>query len=140
MKHLVKFTLAFCILAAGSAWAQETNRIRPEEWPAYGRDKANTKYSPLDQIRAGNVKSLRIAWRWHSADGPILQSHPEIRTSHFECTPIMVDGVLYASISLSEVAAISPKTGNTLWLYEPGAYLGPTPPNEGFINRGVAYW
>ncbi|MCH8819955.1 MAG: hypothetical protein IIB03_06505 [Acidobacteria bacterium] len=34
------------------------------EWPDYARDKAGTKYSPLDQINRDNVRSLQIAWRW----------------------------------------------------------------------------
>ena len=40
------------------------------EWHAIGRDAANTKYSPLDQITADNFADLRIAWRWTSCHGP----------------------------------------------------------------------
>ena len=36
------------------------------EWRYYGGDAGNTKYSPLDQINATNVKELQIAWRWKS--------------------------------------------------------------------------
>src|SRR5262249_13037773 len=38
------------------------------EWPTYAGTYASAKYSPLDQINAGNVASLAIAWRWISAD------------------------------------------------------------------------
>ncbi|MBI3303704.1 MAG: PQQ-binding-like beta-propeller repeat protein, partial [Deltaproteobacteria bacterium] len=111
-----------------------------EEWRFYGSDQANTKYSPLDQITSQNVTSLQIAWRWRSADSDILARHRDIRTGRYETTPVMVGGVLYASTSLSQVAAIDPQTGETLWLFDPKTFEGPTPPNLGFVHRGVAYW
>ena len=34
------------------------------EWRSYGGNIASQKYSPLDQIDAGNFSDLEIAWRW----------------------------------------------------------------------------
>ena len=54
----------------------------------------------------------------------------------------MVDGVLYTSTSLSEVAAIDAATGETKWVFDPKVYqngLG-IPANDGWLHRGVAYW
>ena len=34
------------------------------EWPTYGGDLGNTRYSPLDQINASNFNNLEIAWRF----------------------------------------------------------------------------
>ena len=36
------------------------------EWRYYGGDAGGAKSSPLDQINAGNVKNLKLAWRWRS--------------------------------------------------------------------------
>jgi quinoprotein glucose dehydrogenase len=58
------------------------------EWRRTGSDGGNTRYSPLDQINAANVKNLQIAWVWHSDN---FGSQPEIKN---ETTPIMVGGVL----------------------------------------------
>ncbi len=52
----------------------------------------------------------------------------------------MVNGVLYVSTSLSQVAAIDAATGKTLWLYDPETWKKGTPSNNGFVHRGVAYW
>ena len=52
----------------------------------------------------------------------------------------MVDGVLYTSTSLSQVAAVNAATGKTLWTYDPESWRAGTPPNQGFVHRGVAYW
>ena len=35
---------------------------KPGEWTSQARDYANTRYSPLNQINAGNVATLKIAW------------------------------------------------------------------------------
>lgn len=110
------------------------------EWPYYGADGANTKYAPLDQIDASNFNDLEIAWRWQSAEQDIIEANPDVRTGFYETTPLMVDGVLYASTSLSQVAAIDPQSGETRWLYDPETFKGPTPPNEGYVHRGVAQW
>jgi quinoprotein glucose dehydrogenase len=52
----------------------------------------------------------------------------------------MIDGRLYTSTSLSQVAAIDARTGQTLWVYHPETYWQASPPNLGFVHRGVAYW
>ena len=52
----------------------------------------------------------------------------------------MVDGVLYVSTSLSQVAAIDAATGKTKWVYDPETWKNGTPSNNGFVHRGVAYW
>lgn len=110
------------------------------DWPSYAGPVESTKYSPLDQINGKNVGSLRIAWRWSSIDEAILSHNPKLATWKFEATPIAVDGVLYVSTSLSQVAAIEGATGRTRWTYDPHSYLGEAPPNFGFAHRGVAYW
>jgi quinoprotein glucose dehydrogenase len=139
------------------------------EWHVYGRDKAGTKYSPLDQIDADNFHNLVVAWRWKSADGflskttaaggewwaprdtvvealeaetPNLyreQNSPNY--SNFQATPLMVDGVLYLNTPLSQGAAIDAETGETVWVYNPKSYEeGPTAMTVTWRQRGVAYW
>ncbi len=105
-------------------------------WGNWRGPVEGTAYSPADQIRADNVKSLRIAWRWSSAGmGPA----PEVRNSS---TPLMIDGILYVTAGLPRnVVAIDAKTGETLWMWRAGedpARLE-NAPRKG-SGRGVAYW
>ena len=110
------------------------------EWSSYGGDKAGSKYSPLAQIGRDNFNRLRVAWTWRSPDEELAKANPHLRTWVWEATPLMVDGGLYVSTSLSQVAAIDAATGKTRWVYDPETWKGGTPSNNGFVHRGVAYW
>jgi quinoprotein glucose dehydrogenase len=109
------------------------------EWLSYSGDKAGSKYSPLTQISGDNFDSLRTAWTWRSAEEEVARAN-HLTTWVWEATPLMVDGVLYVSTSLSQVAAIDAATGMTLWVYDPETWKNGTPSNNGFVHRGVAYW
>ena len=61
------------------------------EWPTYGADLANTRYSVLDQIDGSNFDDLEIAWRFKTDN---LGPRPEF---NFQSTPLMVEGVLYST-------------------------------------------
>ena len=131
---LVQFLRRWLLLLsfAGSLLAQQgaTNG----EWRFYGGDAGNTKYSPLDQIDAKNVKELGIAWRWKTENfGPTTESL-------WEVTPLMVGGVLYLTAgSRRDVVAVDGATGETLWMYR----LDEGERGERAVrkqNRGVAYW
>ena len=45
------------------------------EWRRIGGDAGSTRYSPLEQITAQNVKALRIAWTWRGDNfGSVVSS------------------------------------------------------------------
>ena len=122
--------------AAGPALAQQGVS---GEWRVHGGDAGFTRYAALDQIDAETVADLRIAWRRASVDPSLRDRWPELRYSNeLRSTPIMVDGVLYASNGIGLVEAFDPGTGETLWVQDT-AFLGEERP-RGAANRGVAYW
>ena len=101
----------------------------PSEWLSYGRDYSETRYSPLDQINTGNVKTLGVAWR-----------HSFAERQGLEGTPIMSDGVLYVTTDFSEVWAFDARTGQKLWSYIPDTHYWQINTCCGPSNRGVAVW
>ena len=107
------------------------------EWRFYAGDGGHTQYTALDQIDAGNVDELQVAWRW-TAENSAGRSFLNL-----EATPIMVDGVLYITTGASEVAAIDAGTGETIWLFtpppKPGTEGDPASQPQG-SGRGVSYW
>jgi len=103
---------------------------RADEWLTYGRDYAETHFTPLDQINDRNVSRLGLAWSFATrTDGG------------FEDTPLVSNGVLYGTGSWSVVFAVDAKTGTEKWRWDPkvdrsfGSHVccGPN-------NRGVALY
>ena len=85
-----------------------------------------TRFYPNRQINVSNITKLRPAW--------IFQT--EIKES-LETTPIVVNGIMYATTSHNHVYAIDARTGEQIWHYK--HKMGPVTvyccgPN----NRGVA--
>ncbi|MGO3934794.1 PQQ-dependent dehydrogenase, methanol/ethanol family [Rhodopseudomonas pseudopalustris] len=111
--------------AAIVANAKTTN-----DWPSYGLDYAETRFSKLDQINADNVKSLGLQWSYS------LGSDRGV-----EATPVVVDGIMYVTASWSVVHAVDTRTGKKLWTYDPGVDR-----SKGYrgccdvVNRGVALY
>ena len=64
------YAAAVAISLGGVSWAQAGTGATasfapndpPGEWRRQARDYANTRYSPLDQIKKDNVGHLRVAW------------------------------------------------------------------------------
>ena len=110
------------------------------QWRSYGGDPGNTKYAPLDQITAANVARLRVLWQRPIVAGRLTEEFPDLNPSSFaKPTPLLVDGVLYASNAVGLVEAIDPTTGDTLWVQEPreAGFRGVA---GGSATRGLAYW
>ncbi len=124
--------------APPSANGEESEK--PGEWRHYGGDQGSTKYSPLDEINADNVGELEIAWTWDSPDIPIQENNRRLFSFAHEYTPLAINGTLYTSTSLAQVAAIDGATGETLWVFNPKSYEAGRPTNLGFVHRGIAYW
>src|SRR5262245_48274961 len=107
--------------AAGAAGGMAA--LHRGEWPAYAGTYASAKYSPLDQINAANVGTLTVAWRWTSPDQAVRTAHADLAPSFaYEATPLMVNGVLYTSTSLSQAAAIDAASGQPKWVFDPGVH------------------
>jgi quinoprotein glucose dehydrogenase len=110
-------------------------RARDTEWPSYAADLAGTHYRPLDQINAANFSDLEIAWRIKTDN---FGNRPEYK---LEGTPLMVNGVLYATAgSRRAVIALDAATGELLWVHgeHEGARGGAAP--RQLSGRGLAYW
>ena len=158
---------AVIIVKSASVGAQQN--APAGEWRVYGGDLRSTKYSPLTQITADNFSTLKIAWRWKSADMFLSRTIPgrgEVWASsrvifeqlnkenptrwrdgqppllnNFKATPLMVRGRLFVNMPTSVGAAIDAKTGETLWIYNPKSYeAGTTTMSARWNQRGVAYW
>ena len=132
-------TLAALIGAVAIAPPAAAQQGTTGEWRVHGGDAGFTRYSSLDQIDADTVHGLEIAWRRWAVDGSLAAKWPDLQYSNqLRSTPIMVDGVLYASNGIGLVEAFDPGTGETIWVQD-APFLGDETP-RGASNRGVGYW
>ena len=110
-------------------------KAKDTEWPTYGADLAGSKYRALDQINASNFSKLEIAWRFKTDS---LGNRPEYK---LEGTPLMVNGILYATAGSRRAAiALDAATGELLWVHgEHEGARGAASPRQ-LSGRGLAYW
>lgn len=111
------------------------SRAQDHNWISVGGDRGCQRYSVLDQINRSSVGQLEVAWTWHTGE---LDRERQVT---IECTPVVVDGVMYVTTGYRRVAALNAATGEELWLFDPlslGPHSGPLA--SGGINRGVAWW
>lgn len=121
------------ITALSATHAQSTTA--DGDWPAYHRDLAGTRYSPLADITASNVKGLRIAWTWRPDSG---SAPPEYKN---ESTPLMVEGALYFTTGTNRaVVRANPATGQSVWRFELDEHLRAAAAPRRGSGRGVATW
>ena len=119
--------------ASGGLLAVDDARLRaadPKSWLSHGGSYAEQRYSALDGIREDNVGRLGLAWSFD------LQSDRGV-----EGTPLVADGVLYATGPWSVLHALDAATGEHLWTYDPEV------PRSyarsiccGVVNRGAALY
>jgi quinoprotein glucose dehydrogenase len=119
--------------AATAAILTAAPASRAKEWNHYGGDAGASRYSPCEQITAANVGKLKVAWVHKSGDA---SSRP---ATVIECTPIVVDGVMYLTTARNKVQALEAATGKLLWTFDAGEAGGGARRAPG-ISRAVTYW
>ncbi len=155
-------TIAATLLLAAASAGESV------DWPRFGNDGGNSKYSPLDQIDADNFDQVEVVWTWESVDARLTKRleaaqkggveaadredafaviaageaglPTRVRPGPFKAVPVVIDGRMYVSTALGQVAAIDAVSGEPLWRHDPQSWEAGRPANMGFQHRGVAYW
>ena len=116
--------LVVSCLALGSAQQKSV------DWATYGLDYYEQRFSPLDQINDKNAGQLGLAWQFETATNRGL-----------EATPLVIDGVMYATGSWSVTYAIDARTGRQLWKYDPEVHRKyDNIACCDVVNRGAAFY
>ena len=130
--------------AAGTSTTQAARENQKVgDWLHVNRDYANNRYSPLDQINAGNIKKLQLAYTFaiEGLDG----GGSRYANASLEGTPSAEDGFLYVTNgwgTLYKLDAKSRSQAKPLWKMDPQVdkpWAGDVA-CCGINNRGVALW
>jgi alcohol dehydrogenase (cytochrome c) len=98
----------------------------PSSWLHFGGNYGSWRHSPIKALTPASLPKLRAAW--------MLQTGVPVQ---LEVSPIVYDGILYATSSHNRLFALDAVTGKILWRYDhqqPGDLricCGP-------VNRGAA--
>ena len=99
-----------------------------QSWSHYLGDPEKTHYTTLDQIKPSNVQQLRVAWEYASGDASADNR------SQIQCSPLVIDTILYGTNPTLQLFAIHAATGKEIWTFEPTDKA----PGMG-ANRGVIH-
>jgi quinoprotein glucose dehydrogenase len=126
-------TLSGASASAGTA-PSTAGPTPASDWPAYGRTQHGTRYSPLTQINAENVKNLQEAWTFRTGDTKRPTDPGEITD---EVTPIKVRDLLYLCSPHQILFALDAATGQEKWRFDPKLKTDTT--FQHVTCRGVSY-
>ena len=124
---MVGLALAAAPLAAQVSYQRLLESAsEPQNWLTYSGSYKSWRYSPLNQINRQNAATLKLAWVYQM-----------VTTHKIETTPLVVDGIMYASEPPSNVIALDAGTGRPYWHYR---RVLPSKINVccDQVNRGVA--
>src|SRR5215813_9515349 len=117
----LRFAFALIVIASVSLQAQVTfDRLlhtdrEPQNWLTYSGNLMGQRYSLLNQITAGNVKSLELQWVWQAKS-----------LEKYETTALVLDGILYmiqapnntnTADGYTQVVALDAATGRQFWTF-----------------------
>ena len=102
------------------------------DWLSYGLTPGETRYSPLKQIDASNVKRLGLVWSYEVGEGGGDQ----------EATPLVWNNTIFGVTNWSIVFAVDVRTGKEKWRWDPLVNRKPTQDRMccGVVNRGLALY
>ena len=130
--HVSSLLLAASSFLASNAYPQVTpqrlldSAKEPQNWLMYSGDYSGHRFSKLDQINSSNANALVPRWAYQTMAG-----------GKFETTPLVVDGILYATGQDNRAFALDAKSGRPIWLYQ-RALPADIRPCCGRVNRGLA--
>ena len=141
MRYLLPIGLFLTLLGISSAQVKRVDDVvlrnaakaaSDGDWLSYGLTPGETRYSPLKQIDASNVKRLGLVWSYEVGDGGGDQ----------EATPLVWNNTIFGVTNWSIVFAVDARTGKQKWRWDPEVNRKATSDKMccGVVNRGLALY
>jgi glucose dehydrogenase len=102
--------------------------VRAQDWQSVNYDLSANRYSPLDQITAKNVTTLRQVWSFHLKPAGYTD-----RLREDEAIPLVIGNTMYLGSPYGVIHALDATTGAEKWKFQ-------LPNNDLPSKRGLAYW
>ena len=118
MRYLLPIGLFLTLLGVSSAQVKRVDdaalrnaakSASDGDWLSYGLTPGETRFSPLKQINASNVKRLGLVWTYEAGEGGGDQ----------EATPLVWNNTIFSVTNYSIVFALDARTGKEKWRWDP---------------------
>ena len=106
VKPVLSISIYLFLICLQPACSEEHAGLN-SDWPLYGRDYSNQRFSPLKQINRNNISQLKLAWKFNTG-----------KKATFQTNPIVIDGIMYITTPFNDVIALNADTGTQLWRYQ----------------------
>ncbi len=105
-------------------------------WRTTAGNHEGIRYSSLTQVDTATVGQLRVSWTFHTGDADTLNH------SQMQCTPVIVDSMMYVTSPHLLLIAVNAATGREIWRFDPNDPARNHSRSDFIMNnnRGVAYW
>ena len=141
MRYILPVGLIFTLLGVSAAQVKRVDDVvlrnaaktsSDGDWLSYGLTQGETRFSPLKQIDASNVKRLGLVWSYEAGEGGGDQ----------EATPLVWNNTVFGVTNWSIVFAVDARTGKEKWRWDPEVNRKATGDKMccGVVNRGLALY
>jgi PQQ-dependent dehydrogenase (methanol/ethanol family) len=141
MRYILPIGLFLTLLGISSAQVKRVDDVvlrnsaksaSDGDWLSYGLTPGETRFSPLKQIDASNVKRLGLVWSYEVGEGGGDQ----------EATPLVWNNTVFGVTNWSIVFAVDARTGKEKWRWDPEVNRKATSDKMccGIVNRGLALY
>jgi len=135
MRVHFRYLIGALVLLAAASVTQANSDVEklsanPKNWAMQAGDMYNQRYSKLNQINAGNVNKLQVAWLFSTG---VLRGH--------EGSPLVIGDTMYIHAPFpNKIFAVDINTQKIKWKYEPKQDPAVIPQMCcDTVNRGLAY-
>lgn len=114
---------------------QQSAHPKDDDWPIYGHDDHQSRFSPLKQITPANVSRLRRVFTYHTGS-LVPQGKPNKWAP--ETTPIKIGSSLYLCSATNDMMRVDAVTGQEKWHFHSGEKFDSIPYTA--ACKGVTYF
>ena len=109
MPGVIRCFLFFVLSIIAISCGRNETSTSHAEWPTFGHDASNNKFSLLSSVDTANVGQLKEVWRIEdSTSGAGLYFNP-----------VMISNKLIGLMPSSLLVAMDPASGKVLWSFKP---------------------
>ena len=102
----ISLCLFFLLFTTRLLAAESSNPI-DHQWPSFGRDHTNQRFSPLTQINDKTISRLVPKWIYQTG-----------AKGSFQTQALVIDGVMYITVPGNDVVALNAANGEVKWRYK----------------------